>query len=164
MKFETHIAKLDYLMGVTYLYIPKEKVLEMGGLKCGRLICTVNTKESFQCGFMSLGNGDAYITINKARLKKLGLQAGDQVRVELTLDESEYGMDMCEELAELFEQEPHSKIRFDELKPGMQRSLIYYISSAKSGHKRLERAMSIIGNLNEIPNGKETFRNLLGKP
>jgi hypothetical protein len=163
MEFETHIGKLDYLLGVNYLFIPNHIVKSMGGLKCGRLVCTLNKKEKFQCGFMSLGNGDAYITLNKARMKKLKLQIGDQVKVFLELDQSEYGMDMCEELQEIFRQDIYSKELFDLLKPGMQRALIYYISQAKSSDKRLERAITIIDRLKKIPTEKITFKLLLGK-
>lgn len=163
MEFETHIGKLDYLLGVNYIFVPNRYVKAMGGLKCGRLVCTLNGKEKFQCGFMSLGNGDAYITLNKARMKKLKLQIGDQVQVFLEPDQSEYGMDMCEELQEIFRQDPDVKELFDQLKPGMQRALIYQISSAKSSEKRLERALKITERIREIPTEKITFRLLLGK-
>lgn len=161
--FETHIGKLEYLLGVSYLYIPERIVKEMGGLKCGRLICTLNDKESFQCGFMSLRKGDAYITVNKARMTKLKLKIGDQVKVELEKDESEYGLDMCDEMKAYLEQDDEALERFKMLSPGMQRSLIYHISQPKSTDKRIERTMTIFGNMKEIPQGKENFRALLGK-
>lgn len=163
MEFETHLGKLDYLLGVTYVYVPNSVVTAMGGLKCGRLICNLNGKESFQCGFVSLGNGDAYITLNKARMKKLKLQVGDQVKVKLELDNSKYGMDMCEELEEILNQDPEAQRCFEQLKPGMQRAMIYHISQPKSSEIRLERALQMLGNLKEIPADKITFRLLLGK-
>ena len=80
-ELETHIGKLDYLMGVNYIYVPVSMVETLGGLKGGRLLCTVNGAISFQCGLMSLSEGAAYVTINKARMKQLKLQTGDQVHV-----------------------------------------------------------------------------------
>lgn len=163
MEFETHIAQLDYLMGVTYLYIPANIVQELGGLKCGRLVCTVNNKSKFQCGLMSLSEGAAYITFNKTRLKSLKLKTGDQVLVKLEKDESEFGFDLCEELTELFKQAPESFERFKRLKPGMQRQLIYYSGNAKSAAVRMERCIKMVTRLERIPEGQETFKLLFGK-
>jgi transcription termination factor Rho len=162
-ELETHIGKLDYLLGVNYIYVPESMVEILGGLKGGRLVCTLNKKVSFQCGLMSLSNGDAYITINKTRMKQLKLQTGDQVHVQFKKDESEYGMDMCEELQELLLQDIEGKARFDALSPGMQRYIIYYVGQVKSPALRLNRSILLIGNLKELPPGKETFKAILGK-
>jgi len=162
-ELETHIGKLDYLLGVNYIYVPESMVEILGGLKGGRLVCTLNKKVSFQCGLMSLSNGDAYITVNKTRMKQLKLQTGDQVHVQFKKDESEYGMDMCEELQELLLQDIEGKARFDALSPGMQRYIIYYVGQVKSPALRLNRSILLIGNLKELPPGKETFKAILGK-
>jgi hypothetical protein len=162
-ELETHIGKLEYLLGVNYIYVPESMVETLGGLKGGRLVCTLNKKVSFQCGLMSLSNGDAYITINKSRMKQLKLQTGDQVHVLFKKDESEYGLDMCEELQELLQQDIEGKARFDALSPGMQRYIIYYVGQVKSPALRLNRAILLIGNLKELPPGKETFKAILGK-
>lgn len=162
-ELETHIGKLDYLLGVNYIYVPDSMVEELGGLKCGRLICTVNKSIKFQCGLVSLGDGAAYVTLNKTRMKQLKLQTGDQVHVQFEKDKSEYGIEMCEELQELLHQDPEGKGRFDQLTPGMQRYIIYYVAQVKSPALRLNRAILLIGNLKELPAGKETFRAILGK-
>lgn len=162
-ELETHIGKLDYLLGVNYIYIPASMLETLGGLKCGRLVCTVNHSVNFQCGLVSLGDGAAYITLNKARMKQLKLQTGDQVHIQLTKDNSEYGIDMCEELKELLHQDLEGKERFDKLSPGMQRYIIYYVAQVKSPALRLDRAILLIGNLKQLTEGKETFRAILGK-
>jgi len=140
-ELETHIGKLDYLMGVNYIYVPVSMVETLGGLKGGRLLCTVNGAISFQCGLMSLSEGAAYVTINKARMKQLKLQTGDQVHVLFKKDESAYGMDLCEELQELLNQDHEGKERFDKLTPGMQRYIIFYVAQVKSPALRLNRAL-----------------------
>lgn len=163
LEFDTHIDKLDYLLGVNYLFIPAKIVQDLGGLKCGRLVCKVNNSIEFQCGLMSLSKGDAYITINKARMNKLKVQTGSEVHVSLKKDESEYGMDICEELQELLDQDTEGKARFDALSPGMQRYIIFYVAQVKSSQKRIERAVLLIGNLKLQTEGKESFRAMLGK-
>lgn len=162
IKLTVRIAKLAHLVGMHYLEIPKESIQIMGGKFKVRLTCTVNGSLTFQCGIVSLGNGAGYISINVKRLKVLGLKAGDVADIELNLDESKYGMDVPEELAELFEQDPEGKDRFDTLKPGMQRYIIHYVASVKSSHLKIDRAVKLISNLKTLTPGKETFRAILG--
>lgn len=161
IKFKTTIGQLDYL-NMKYLEIPKEVVDEFGTLKI-RLVCTVNNSLTFQCGLMALGEGKAYISINAKRVKELGVKLGDEVHVALKKDDSKYGMDVPEELAELLKQDYEGKRRFDKLTPAMQRYIIYYVSGVKSPNLRLDRAIMLIENLKKSVEGKETFRFLLGK-
>lgn len=163
LRFETHIGKLDYLLGVSYLFIPKKYVDALGGIKCGRLVCKVNNKITFQCGLVSLGDGDAYITINKSRLKTLKCEVGDSVDLELKKDNSEFGFDLCPELDSLFKQAPEILERFRLLKPGMQRQIIHHIGMAKSSEIRTNRAVVMLGKVMNIPEGKETFKAIFGK-
>ena len=163
ISFESHIGKLDYLLGVNYIFIPASILNECGGIKSGRWICHLQEQINFQCGFVSLADGNAYITVNKARMKKLNLQTGDHVKVQLEKDESEYGLDMCEELSTLLQQDEEGLARFNKLSPGMQRYIIFYVSQVKNPHLRLDRSLLLIGNLKQMPEGKETFRGMLGK-
>ncbi|GAA0894389.1 hypothetical protein GCM10009122_40700 [Fulvivirga kasyanovii] len=161
IKFKTTIGQLDYL-NMKYLEVPKEVVDEFGTLKI-RLVCTVNNSLNFQCGLMALGEGKAYISINAKRMKELGVKLGDEVHVALKKDDSKYGMDVPEELAELLKQDYEGKLRFDKLTPAMQRYIIYHVSGVKSPNLRLDRAIMLIENLKKSVEGKETFRFLLGK-
>jgi hypothetical protein len=161
--FDTHIDTLDYLLGVNYLFIPAHIVKKLGGLKAPRLICTVNDKLSFQCGLMSLSEGNAYITINKARMKKLKLKTGDQASVKLEKDESEYGMPMPEELEAVLMQDEEGFRRFKLLTPAMQRYVLFYVGQVKRSQSRIDRSVLLIHNLKQTTEGKETFRAMLGK-
>lgn len=161
--FKTHIGKLEHLLGVNYLFIPAEVLEKLGGIKSGRYVCHLNGIKPFQCGFVSLGDGTAYITVNKTRMKQLKLQTGDPVTVGLEKDNSQFGMDMSEELEALLSQDDEGMARFMKLTPGMQRYIIYYVSQVKNPQLRIDRALLLIGNLKQIAEGKETFRALLGK-
>jgi len=162
LKFSARIGKLDYLLGVSILEVPAAIVKKAGGPGKQRFICTVNDVESFPCGLMAYGVGMAYITINKARMKKLKLSIGDTVEVSLVPDESEFGMPMCDELKELLEQDPEGDARFRMLTPGKQRTIIYYIGQVKSSQLRIDRALLMIGNLKKMPKDKVHMRGLLG--
>ena len=162
LSFSARIWKLDYLLGVSIIEVPAAIVKKAGGAGKQRFICTVNKSEEFPCGLMAYGVGMAYITINKARMKKLKLKPGDTVEVLLVPDESEFGMPMCDELKELLEQDPEGDARFRMLTPGKQRTIIYYIGQVKSSQLRIDRALLMIGNLKKMPKDKVHMRGLLG--
>lgn len=163
VSFQTHIDKLSYLK-TFYLEIPESVVKKVGGFSAKvRLICEVNNVVSFQCGLMALGEGKAYISINSKRMKEAGAEYGDIVKVTLTADESEYGTEVPEELAELFRQDPEGKRRFDLLTAGKKRYILTYVSTVKNPQLRTDRAFLLISNLKKLPLGKESFREMLGK-
>jgi hypothetical protein len=163
ISFQTSIARLDYLK-TFYLEIPASVVKKLGGFTAKlRLLCEVNKTVSFQCGLMALGEGKAYISISSKRMKEAGAAYGDTVHVTLSEDKSEYGTDVPEELAELLRQDPEGKRRFELLTPGKKRYILNYVASVKNPQLRADRAFLLIGNLKNLPEGKESFREMLGK-
>ena len=162
IRYNTHIQKLEHLVSMRYLEVPASIIDKLGGKYNVRLICTVNKKLSFQGGLVALGNGRGYISFNLKRMKEIGVKDGDEVQVELKPDRSKYGMDVPEELNELFRQDKQGKKRFDSLSPGKQRYIIHYVSSVKNTQKRVDRAILLIENLKKLPQGKESFRAMLG--
>lgn len=162
ISFTSRIDKLPYLMGMHYVEIPATIVKKLGGLNKQRLHCTLNKKMQFPCGLMALREGMAYVSINKKRLNELELQVGDVIDVILEPDHSQFGMEVPEELEELLRQDPEGERRFLQLTPGKQRNIIYYISGVKSSNLRLDRALKLINNLKQAPEGKETMRMIFG--
>lgn len=163
IKFNTRICRLEYLLNVRYLEVPARIVEKLGGISKQRLICTVNDMLTFQCGMVALGDGKGYITLNKKQLNKLDVGLGDEVCVHLKPDQSKYGMDVPDELQEWLSQDQEANERFEDLSPGKQRYIIYYVSGVKSPHKRMERTALLMQNLKRMPEGKFSFRFLLGK-
>jgi hypothetical protein len=163
VSFKTHIDKLNYLK-TFYLEIPESVVKKAGGFASKtRLICEVNKRVSFQCGLVALSEGKAYISINSKRMKEAGVEYGDIVSVTLSEDQSEYGVEVPEELAELFKQDPEGKRRFDLLTAGKKRYILNYINTVKNPQLRIDKAFLLITNLKTLPLGKESFREMLGK-
>jgi hypothetical protein len=138
-------------------------VKKLGGKDAPRLLCTVNGKLTFQCGLMALGNGNSYITINQARMKKLKLKTGDSATVKLEKDDSEYGLPMSEEMETVLMQDEEGFRRFKALTPGMRRYMIQYVNTVKNPQLKIDRSVMMIHNLKQTTEGKETFRAILGK-
>lgn len=161
MKFSSVISKLDYL-NTHYIEIPVVLVKKLGGKFNVRLLCTLNNKLTFQCGLVALGEGKGYISINAKRLQELKLKKGDKVEVVLQQDDSEFGAEVPEELAEVFAQDQEGFKRFEKLVPGKQRFIIRHVGAVKNSQLKIERAICIINNLKKMPPGKETFKGMLG--
>lgn len=161
--FTTRIGILKHLTGMHYLEIPENVIAELGGFN-NRLICTVNNQLKFQGGTMALGEGRGYVTISTAKMKQLNLELGSTVSVKIEPDHSEFGTEVPEELEVVFASDKEGFERFMLLTKAMQRYIINYVKTVKSSDKRIERSLLLIGNLKTLEKGKETFREMLGKP
>lgn len=167
VSYETAVVKLHYLNYVVVEVPPH--ILEQlpGKFEKGdynqRLIIRLDGKVQWQCGLLAMGEGSACITVQAKRLKELGKQIDDDVQVELFKDDSEFGVEVAEEIVEYWAQEPESYRRFMQLTPSMQRYILNHVITVKSPEKRLERTALLLGNLLRSVEGKEHFRELLRK-
>jgi len=160
MKFTSAIYKLDHL-NTHYIEIPVTVVKKLGGKFNVRLLCTINNKLTFQCGIVALGEGKGYISLNAKRLATLKLRQGDAVDVVLKKDESEFGAEVPEELAEVFAQDQEGFQRFEKLVAGKQRFIIRHVTAVKSSQLKIERALTLMNNLKKLPPGKKHLKGCL---
>ncbi|MCW5921807.1 MAG: DUF1905 domain-containing protein [Saprospiraceae bacterium] len=124
-----------------------------------RVVCVLNEKMEYQCALLPKGDGSFLIMVNKKTRDKLGLQPGSMVRVSLRKDESEYGLPMPEELAEVLAQDEEGSRLFHALTPGKIRTLLYIVGQVKASEKRIERALIIVAHL-KSNGGKINYRQL----
>ncbi len=128
-----------------------------------RFDLTVNDAETWQGGTVSIGDNMAYITISKARMKKLDVELGDTVTFTLEKNRSEYGFDVPEEFEEVLRQDPIANERFMSLSKGARRAVIYIVIQVKSSEKRIEKSIFLLENMKRAPKDKITMRHFLGK-
>ena len=120
-----------------------------------RVICTLNGTETIHCALFP--NGDQYfITLSKQLRKKLGLEVGDTVTIDLRKDESKYGMPMPEEFLEVLRQDPEGERLFNALSPGNQRLMLKLIVFVKDVDRRIARALAGL-ELLKMSDGKFTY-------
>lgn len=144
-----------------HVVVPKEIVQQFA--PDTRVMCSINDNKAFHGGLVNLGEGHAYITVNKKRMKAYAISLDDEVKVTLEKDESEFGMEVPEELEALLAQDEAGKKRFSALKPSIQRYIIYHVDGVKNSQLRIDRAIKLIENLKALPEGKENFKQILGK-
>lgn len=128
-----------------------------------RVIIRINDAIEWQGGIVALRDGDGYIAVSQARMKQLKIERYDEVNVQLSKDNSEFGHVFPAELREVFKQDPEAEQRFRDMSPGKQRTIIFYILQVKSSEKRAERSWFFMNNLKLLPKGKETMRGIFGK-
>lgn len=167
VEFSCSIDRLDKLK-LHYLEVPEAKLRELADVKTKsvynqRVEVTVNDQLTWKGGTVSLGNGNAYITISAARMKQLGTNPGDKVYVTLCRDDSEFGFDVPLEFSEVLRQDREANVRFEQLTRSFQRYIIYMVIQYKTEDKRIEKSLFYLENLKRAPTEGLTMRHILGK-
>lgn len=164
--FETKLVKFTNNPLWTYhVQVPLAVVEFFKNENQKRFLVTLNNIETFHAAILSDGDNYYYIYMNAERRKKLKLKVGSIVKVRLEKDNSKYGMEMPEELSELFVLDADADTYFHALTPGKQRALIYIVDKVKSSQKRIEKAIVITEHLKMLKGGidfkllQEAFRN-----
>ena len=133
--------------GWHFLLVTNDIVAELGfDGKYRRVVCTINDGDAFQCALLPWGDL-FYIIVNQK--KRLGIVAGDIVRVRLVRDQSKYGLPMPEEFREVLNQDPEGDRLFHGLTAGKQRSILYQLSKPKDIDVRIHQALLIVDHLKE---------------
>src|SRR5262245_45876961 len=120
VRFKSKLEVTDSSPPWHILRVPKAKVADFGFKgNLRRVVCTLNETETFNCALFP-SKGEFFITLNKKLRDKLGLEVGKNVTIELAKDESEFGMPMPEEFAEVMRQDTEGERLFNALSPGNQ--------------------------------------------
>lgn len=92
-------------------------------------------------------NGETFISLGKSTLKDAKQELREELDIRLAKDKSKFGFELPEEFKEVMYQDPEGKAAFMNLKPGMRRSFLYYVVSAKTIDTRIKRSLQIMENL-----------------
>jgi len=160
VKFTVPLTKGNDEYGWHFLRFDPKKVaaLDFPDKKYRRVVCTLNGRHTFQCALLPNG-GEFCIVVNKKIREKVGIGNGDRVVVELTRDESKYGLPMPAELKEVLRQDKEGNKLFHALTPGKQRTMLYYIGKMKDEDRRIYYALTLIEHLKKN-DGKIIFPKL----
>ena len=91
--------------------------------------------------------GDYRMMFSKGNQAKLGLFQNDYFEMQLIEDTSKYGVEMPEELDEVFKTDVDAFRIFESLTAGKKRSIIYTIIRIKNSQKRIDKALLLCENL-----------------
>lgn len=109
-----------------------------------RIICNIDNKLSFQCGFNHLGDGNFFIIVSTKNLKMIGRDAGAVVPFEIKEDPNPLGIDIPETIEILLEQDKELSDKFSKLTDGKKRSIIVQTSKIKDIDKQISKTIELI--------------------
>lgn len=128
--------------------IPDEVANQFIEGKDRRVLCTINKKETIHCAIMPSPQG-YFIMVNKQVRRKLGLSLGDEAKLSIKKDTSQYGMPVSAEFEAVIFEDEEVKQYFDQLTDGRKRNLIHLVNKIKSADIRINRSMAIAHHLRE---------------
>lgn len=124
------------------MYIPSAGVEQLGIKANMRLMGTLNGT-LFKRAALSDGVGQFYLSLGAPLCKEAKIKVGQMVEVVIDIDPHPTELDLPEEWLAVLEQDEEAKTVFDSLTLGYQRSLMYYITSAKRTDTRIKRALQM---------------------
>ena len=157
--FNGKLEKHENHLYAYHVKIPHEMAQTIRKLKIPRLMCSLNGGEAFHASLIPEGDNHYFIKVNQQLRKRSSLEIGSDVLVQLTEDQSKYGLPIPEEFTEILNQDPEGERLFHNLTPGKQRSLLYIIGKPKSSDKKIEKGIIVINHLKE-QQGKLDFKQL----
>ena len=92
-------------------------------------------------------SGDFKMMFSKQKQKELNLSLGDEFEIQLFEDTSKYGVDVPEELEEVFLTDYKAYKIFESLTKGKQRSIIYGVLRYKTSQQKIDKALIMCENL-----------------
>lgn len=124
------------------IIIPEEILESLPGAKRYRVKGFIN-KTPFALAINSLKGGIKYFAMGNPLRKACKIRQGETVEVSFYLVDPNI-VDLPEELIEVLAQDEDGNKIWESFKPGMQRSLAYYVTGVKNTDSRIKRALEII--------------------
>ena len=157
--FKSELIKLSGNVWDIAIIVPTEIAENFLKINDKRVVCIFNNKVKLQAALMPKGKNIWFINLNSPIRKQLKVNEGDIIEVEITTDNSEYGMEVAAVFEELLQQDEQAKELFKALTIGKQRALIHQINTLKSEANQLKKALTMFDYLKNV-NGKLDFKEL----
>jgi len=144
--FEGVILRFISNPGFHYVNFPFSVKDEFGFSGSVRVECKIGDK-TYKRALISDGQGQHYVILNTEMLRYHKVKLGDKVKLEIRKTDAASQIDIPEEFVEALALEEVALKRYEELTPGKQRQICYWISSAKTVDTRVKRSLDILNRL-----------------
>ena len=139
--YDAPILRQDTMMRYHYFPVPESICSELVKSGHKRVIVEIRRKTIRRAIQSSKSNPS--VILGMPWLRDLGISLGDIIEVSIWSDPASDHVDIGEELKEVLRQDPEASERFYNMTIGQQRSLAYYVTSAKRVDTRIKRALEI---------------------
>ena len=147
LSFKSTIEKKGGKGGYHFIQVPLKIANQFTQSKAARIFCSINNLIEFACAIRPDGEGGFFINVNTSKMQKAKLKVGQQVSASVKKDKTTYGHKMPAELKAILDTDEEAKKYWDAVRNSYQRQMIYYIDSAKSVDKRIERSLLFINRM-----------------
>jgi hypothetical protein len=141
-RFTTRVVRLDQGMPFHALPVPEEIAAAWKKAKVRRLVGTING-HPVKRALMNHAGGGSFLIISRDLMKSAGLGLKTPAALAFQPDPAPDQPDVPEEFRVVLNQDPETKKRWDTFTPGRQRSLLVYITGAKTEPTRIKRALDL---------------------
>ncbi|MFN6117559.1 MAG: DUF1905 domain-containing protein [Flavobacteriales bacterium] len=144
IRYTTPLERFDGRFAWWYVEFPHDTELVFGKRGTIRVKCLINGVATDRA-LMPRKSGCHIIILGGDIRRKAGLKkVGQPVDVELWLDPEPDKLDRPEALAETLDFLPEMKAAWKKLTPGMQRSMCYWVGSAKTEATQAKRVAELL--------------------
>jgi Bacteriocin-protection, YdeI or OmpD-Associated/Domain of unknown function (DUF1905) len=109
---------------------------------------TMNGK-AFWVSAQPMGDGNHWVTVNKAMRSEMGLIGDEDVRVEFVIDDKRPPVAVPPDLAAALQQDRKAAAHFEKLAPSHRKEYVVYVSEAKRPETRARRVEQIVKRLTD---------------
>lgn len=145
--FNSVVEKKSGKGGYHFITVPNAIAKQFTDTKAARVFCSINDVMEFACAIRPDGEGGFFINVNTTKMQKAKLKVGQKVKASVRVDKTEYGYKMPKELQAILDTDDEAKKYWDAVRNSYQRQMIYYIDSAKSVEKRIERIFLFVNRM-----------------
>lgn len=140
--FSAKVVRLDGGMRYHAVPVPDAVAEKLKAAGSRRVLATIGA-HTFRRGLMNHAEGDSYIVLGGDILKTCGLREGSAVVVTLAPDPEPDALEMPECFALVLEQDDEARSRWESFPVGRRRSLLHYITSAKTEATQIKRSWDL---------------------
>lgn len=150
MILQTAIFKITHI-DLHNIFIPKEIYMPFADKNMSRVKVKILFNDAILDFYAAVkkdkNSGDFKMMFSKQKQKELNLSLGDEFEIQLFEDTSKYGVDVPEELEEVFLTDYEAFKIFETLTKGKQRSIIYGLMRFKTSQQKIDKALILCENL-----------------
>ncbi len=141
-RFTSTLHRLDQEMAFHILPVPGDIAAAWKRAKVRRLVGTING-HAVKRALMNHAGGGSFLIVSRDLIKQAKIGARAPVAMDFRPDPAPDRLDMPEEFVLALRQDSAAKARWATFTPGRQRSLLSYITSAKTEPTRIKRAVEL---------------------
>lgn len=141
-RFTAQVVRLDQGMPFHALPVPDDIAATWKKGKIRRLVGTING-HPMKRALMNHAGGGSFFIVSRDLMKTAGLSLKTLAVLAFKPDPTPDQPDMPEEFLITLNQDAAAKKRWDTFTPGRQRSLLVYITGAKTESTRIKRSLEL---------------------